>query len=64
MSKYSSRESLEKDKRAYYEQLAKTIAVNAKNDRLSDADFRQFVVDSTTEFAAPASNRKDKEMKQ
>lgn len=52
MSKYASREALDKDKAAYYEQLAKTLALNADNPDLTDAQFRQVVRNSIPEFAA------------
>lgn len=53
MSKYVTKEQLYRDKANYYEQLAKTLSVNADNDKLSDADFRQVVRNSTTEFKVP-----------
>ena len=52
MSKYATKEQLYKDKASYYEQLAKTLAANADNDKLSDADFRQVVRNSIPEFNA------------
>lgn len=52
MSKYATKEQLYRDKANYYEQLAKTLAVNADNDKLSDADFRQVVRNSIPEFKA------------
>lgn len=52
MSKYATKEQLYKDKASYYEQLAKTLAANADNDKLSDADFRQVVRNSIPEFKA------------
>lgn len=51
MSKYGSLLDLLKDKASYYEQLAKTLAANTNNPRLSDAEFRQFVRNSTSEFS-------------
>lgn len=51
MSKYASLQDLLKDKAAYYEQLAKTLAANTNNSKLSDAEFRQVVRNSTSEFA-------------
>lgn len=50
LSKYTSIDELNKDKAFYYEQLAKTFAANVKNDKLSDKDFRQFVLNSIPEF--------------
>ena len=52
MSQYASREALDKDKAAHYEQLAKLLAANADNPDLTDADFRQVVRNSIPEFAA------------
>lgn len=61
MSKYATEATLHKDKAAYYEQLAQLMAINAANDKLSDAEFRQMVRDTIPEFApapaAPAGNR-------
>lgn len=51
MSKYASQQDLLKDKAAYYEQLARTLAANANNPKLSDAEFRQVVRNSIPEFA-------------
>lgn len=53
MSKYATKHDLLKDKAAYYEQLAMTIAVNSDNEKLSDADFRQMVRNSIQEFRVP-----------
>lgn len=50
MSAYASRADLDRAKASYYEQLAKTLAVNADNPALSDADFRQVVRNSIPEF--------------
>lgn len=50
MSKYATTEALYRDKASYYEQLAKTLAANADNENLSDADFRKVVRNSTPEF--------------
>ena len=54
MSKYASKVDLLKDKAAHYEQLAKTLALNADNENLSDADFRQVVRNSIPEFRIDA----------
>jgi len=51
MSKYPCLADLLKDKAAYYEQLARTIAANVGNSKLSDAEFRQFVGNSISEFS-------------
>lgn len=50
MSKYCCEEDLVRDKAAYYAQLARTLAVNARNPKLTDAEFRQVVISSTSEF--------------
>jgi hypothetical protein len=50
MSKYRSIEDLYRDKAVYYERLARLLAANADNESLSDADFRQMVRNSTSEF--------------
>lgn len=56
MSKYANKEELYKDKADYYEQLAKTLAVNADNDNLSDAEFRQMVRNTIPEFGSNTIN--------
>lgn len=56
MSKYATKEQLYRDKASYYEQLANTLAANADNDKLSDADFRQVVRNSIQEFKAANVN--------
>lgn len=52
MSKYASLADLNADKASYYEQLARTLALNAGNRELSDAEFRKMVRNSISEFAA------------
>ena len=50
MSKYASMEDLLKDKASYYENLARFLATNAVNNKLSDAEFRKVVTNSIPEF--------------
>jgi purine nucleoside permease len=54
MSKYASLANLNEAKAAYYEQLARTLALNAGNLELSDSEFRGMVRNSISEFARPA----------
>jgi len=52
MSKFVSTKDLYQAKATYYENIAKLLAANARNGKLSDADFRQLVRDSIPEFGA------------
>lgn len=55
MAKYANMADLNKDKAAYYAQLAEFMALNAANTKLSDADFRQLVRSRIPEFAPEPS---------
>ena len=51
MSKYASLADLNKDKAAYYEALAMTLASAARNPEINDGAFRRFAVAGIPEFA-------------
>lgn len=50
LSKFASMEDRDRAMGFHYTSLAKTIGANVKNEKLSDAEFRQFVINSLSEM--------------